>query len=68
MRWGFNQQVNLLNLQCVPMHRGVTEKDFARLLQFRGANLLYAFKEMLKRTLPEKAYNSLRDKVSRSRS
>ena len=66
MRWGFNRRVDLMNLQCVPMHRGITEKDFARVLQFRGANLLYLFKETLKRALPEKAYNKLRDKVSGS--
>ncbi len=67
MRWGYNRKVDLMNLQCVPMHRAVTDADFARILQFRGANLIYTVKELLKKALPEKTYNALRDKVSRSR-
>jgi peptidoglycan/xylan/chitin deacetylase (PgdA/CDA1 family) len=65
MRWGYNRKMDLLNLQCVPMHRAMTEKDFAHVLQFRGPNLTYAFKEILKRMLPEKAYNSLRDRIQK---
>jgi peptidoglycan/xylan/chitin deacetylase (PgdA/CDA1 family) len=63
-QWGFNPQPDFTALQCVQITRHFTENEFRRLLEFRGRSaLLYAAKEITKKMIPSRAYESLRGLV-----
>jgi len=64
MRWGYNRQPNLAALDCIPVNRFFTDEDFGRILKFRkNRTLLYGAKEVTKKLLPAKAYETLRNRV-----
>jgi peptidoglycan/xylan/chitin deacetylase (PgdA/CDA1 family) len=66
MRWGYNQKPDFAALECVPVNRHLTERKFRQVLEFRrGSAMLYATKQIAKRMLPGRTYNSLRDIVFR---
>lgn len=60
MRWGYNQKMDLMALETVPINRYTDEKKFPKLLEPHGAPVLYAGKEMLKRLIPLRNYERLR--------
>jgi hypothetical protein len=67
MRWGYNQKPDFAALECVPVNRHLTERKFRQVLEFRrGSAVLYATKQIAKRLLPGRTYNSLRDIVFRN--
>jgi len=63
MRWGYNRNPDLTNLQCVPVNSRTTEKHFRRIMQFRSLNLTYTLKQTAKKLLPSTLYQTLRDKL-----
>jgi peptidoglycan/xylan/chitin deacetylase (PgdA/CDA1 family) len=66
MRWGYNQKPNFAALECVPINRHFTDGKFRRVMEFRrGSAMLYATKQIAKRMLPSRTYNSLREIVFR---
>ena len=60
MRWGYNQVPDLAALQCIPVNRHFTDEEFRRVLEFRRRSALYAAKEITKKIIPSRAYQSLR--------
>ena len=67
MRWGYNQKPDFAALECVPVNRHFTERKFRQVLEFRrDSAMLYAAKQIAKRMLPGRTYNSLRDIVFRN--
>jgi len=63
-RWGYNQSPDLTALQCIQVTRHFTEAEFRRVLEFRRRSaVLYAAKEIIKKTIPSRTYESLRDMV-----
>ena len=64
MQWGYNRKPDFAALQCIPVNRHLTEREFQRVLEFRGQSaMLYAAKEITKKMIPSRAYESLRDIV-----
>lgn len=63
-RWGYNRKPDWAGLQCVMVNRHFTEREFRRVLEFRRRSVvLYAAKEIVKKTIPSRAYESLRGMV-----
>jgi peptidoglycan/xylan/chitin deacetylase (PgdA/CDA1 family) len=63
-RWGYNQKADVAALECIQVTRHFSEADFRRLLEFRRRSaVLYAAKEIIKKMIPSRAYESLRDMV-----
>lgn len=60
MRWGYNQKMDLMALETVPINRYTDENKFHKLLEPRRAAALYAGKEILKRMIPLRNYERLR--------
>lgn len=60
MRWGYNEKLDLMALETVPINRHVNERKFVRILESRRTPLLYAGKEALKRLVPLPMYERLR--------
>jgi peptidoglycan/xylan/chitin deacetylase (PgdA/CDA1 family) len=60
MRWGYNQIPDLAALQCIPLNRHFTDEEFRRVLEFRRRSALYAAKEITKKVIPSRTYQSLR--------
>lgn len=60
MRWGYNQKLDLMSLETVPINRYTDQKELQKLLEPRSAPLLYAGKEALKRLIPMTQYEKLR--------
>ncbi|HZV34800.1 MAG TPA: polysaccharide deacetylase family protein [Verrucomicrobiae bacterium] len=60
MRWGYNQKLDVMALETVPINRYTDEKKFRKLLEPRGHSMLYAGKEMLKRVISLRNYERLR--------
>ena len=60
MRWGYNQVPDLAALQCIPLNRHFTDEEFRRVLEFRRQSALYAAKEITKKVIPSRTYQSLR--------
>ena len=60
MRWGYNQKLDLMALETLPINRHTNERKFLRLLESRSMPLLYAGKEAVKRLVPLPAYERLR--------
>jgi peptidoglycan/xylan/chitin deacetylase (PgdA/CDA1 family) len=66
MRWGYNQKPDFAALECVPINRHFAEWKFRQVMEFRhDSAMLYATKQIAKRILPSRTYNSLRDIVVR---
>ena len=64
MRWGYNSKLDLASLQCIPVNRHFTEAQFAQVLAFRRrSTMLYAAKEITKKVMPSRTYESLRRMV-----
>ena len=61
MRWGYNRTPNLAALECIPVNRYTTEKEFGRILKFQRSNSLYSAKELVKKVVPARLYECLRD-------
>jgi len=60
MRWGYNQIPDLAALECIPVNRHFTDEEFRRVLEFRRRPALYAAKEIIKKIVPSRTYQSLR--------
>jgi peptidoglycan/xylan/chitin deacetylase (PgdA/CDA1 family) len=60
MRWGYNQKLDLMALETIPINHYTDDAKFIRLLEPRGPSPLYAGKEILKRLLPMRGYERLR--------
>ena len=60
MRWGYNQNPDLLDLETVPINRFTTEKKFRGILELRNPRMIYAGKEALKRLIPLRFYQIIR--------
>lgn len=60
MRWGYNQKLDLMALETVPINHYTDEKKFQKLLKPHSASALYMGKEMLKRMIPLRNYERLR--------
>jgi peptidoglycan/xylan/chitin deacetylase (PgdA/CDA1 family) len=60
MRWGYNEKLDLMALETIPINHHVNERKFLKLLESRNQPLLYAGKEALKRLVPLPAYEWLR--------
>jgi peptidoglycan/xylan/chitin deacetylase (PgdA/CDA1 family) len=65
MRWGYNRIPDLAALECIPVNRHFTDEEFRRVLTFRRRSALYAAKEITKRMIPSRTYQSLRTGVAR---
>lgn len=65
MRWGYNWERDLGSLDCIPVNRFFTDEEFGRVLDFRNRSGLYAAKQLTKKLIPSKAYESLRGLVFR---
>lgn len=68
MRWGYNLNLDFMNLETVPINQYVEDEKFVKLLEARGPSMVYAGKESLKRVLPLAAYEWLRRQVFKARS
>ena len=63
-RWGYNPSPDFAALQCIQVTRHFTEGEFRQVLDFRRRSaLLYAAKELTKKLIPSRAYESLRGMV-----
>ena len=60
MRWGFNHRFDLRSLECIPLHQRTTEAEFRRILRGRGRRFTYAGKQLVKKLIPSRLYESLR--------
>jgi peptidoglycan/xylan/chitin deacetylase (PgdA/CDA1 family) len=64
MEWGYNPQLNLAALQCIPVNRHFTEDEFRKVLEFRNRSaVLYITKEITKKVIAPQTYESLRRRV-----
>ena len=63
MRWGYNKRLDPMALQCIPVNRRFTDKEFGHVLEQRNRSLLYAAKQITKKMLPGRAYETLRGTV-----
>lgn len=68
MRWGYNRQLNLTALECVPLNRNSTEAEFKRVLEFRSQAFAYAAKQIVRNVVPKSLYGPLREMASRVKS
>lgn len=60
MRWGYNQKLDLMALETVPINHYTDDKKFQKLLEPHAAPLLYVGKETLKKLMPLRQYEKLR--------
>jgi peptidoglycan/xylan/chitin deacetylase (PgdA/CDA1 family) len=60
MRWGFNRHLDTSALQCIPLNRYVTRKQFFQIAGFHNRAMLYTSKQIVKRLIPSAVYESLR--------
>jgi peptidoglycan/xylan/chitin deacetylase (PgdA/CDA1 family) len=65
MRWGYNRQVDLTALQCIPLNRNSNEAEFGRVLEFRSQAFAYATKQIARKLVPKGLYGPLREMASR---
>jgi peptidoglycan/xylan/chitin deacetylase (PgdA/CDA1 family) len=63
MRWGYNKQFDRANLECIPVNRYLTEWEFRRILKFRRSSFLYSAKQITKKFVPVRIYESLRTRL-----
>jgi len=60
MRWGYNEPAEMRALDCIPLNRYSSEREFEQVLKCRRRTFLYAAKEMTKKLMPEQGYALLR--------
>jgi peptidoglycan/xylan/chitin deacetylase (PgdA/CDA1 family) len=63
MRWGYNQRLDLMALETIPINRYMNDRKFLERLESRNKPVLYAAKEALKRLIPLPAYEWVRRTV-----
>ena len=63
MRWGYNQKLDLLEMETVPINRFTNDKKFRGILELRNPRMIYAGKEALKRLIPLRFYQIIRRTV-----
>jgi peptidoglycan/xylan/chitin deacetylase (PgdA/CDA1 family) len=63
MKWGYNPHPDFVSLDCIPVNRHLTEMEFTRILEFRDMALLYRGKQITKKLLPMKLYESVRESL-----
>jgi peptidoglycan/xylan/chitin deacetylase (PgdA/CDA1 family) len=61
MRWGYNKKLDLTSLETIPINRHTSDKKFLNILESHDSSLLYAGKETLKRLIPLRGYELLRN-------
>jgi len=60
MRWGYNKRRDRTALECIPLNRYSTESEFRRVLDCRNVRVAYAAKQIAKKVVPDRLYESLR--------
>jgi len=60
MKWGYNPDPDLASLDCIPVNRHLTEMEFRRILEFRNIALMYRGKQIAKKLMPSKIYETVR--------
>ena len=60
MRWGYNRDPDLVSLDCIPVNRHLTELEFRRILEFRNIAMMYRGKQIAKKLMPSKLYETVR--------
>jgi len=61
MRWGYNRHPDFTALQCIPINHYTTENEFQRISKFQRINQFYSAKQLVKKIVPARVYESLRD-------
>jgi peptidoglycan/xylan/chitin deacetylase (PgdA/CDA1 family) len=61
MRWGYNKKLDLTALETIPINRHTGDEKFLTILKSHNSSLLYAGKETLKRLIPLRGYELLRN-------
>src|SRR6266481_2681222 len=60
MKWGYNPKPNLVSLDCIPVNRHLAEMEFRRILEFRNIAMMYRGKQIAKKLMPSKLYETVR--------
>ena len=60
MRWGQNRHPDFTALECIPVNRFLTESDFRHILKGRNMPLAYRAKQVVKRVVPGRTYETMR--------
>jgi peptidoglycan/xylan/chitin deacetylase (PgdA/CDA1 family) len=63
MRWGYNRELDLSRLECVPVNRQTAEAEFKQILAGQMRRVGYFGKELAKKVLPAKLYETVRDRM-----
>ncbi|MDB6123746.1 MAG: polysaccharide deacetylase family protein [Pedosphaera sp.] len=61
MRWGYNKKIDLIALETIPINRFTNDKKFLNILESHNSRFLYMGKEALKRLIPLRGYELLRN-------
>lgn len=61
MKWGYNRRLDLTRIECVPVNRFMTEKEFQGVLRFRGMGVQYAAKQVSRKLIPSGSYEKARN-------
>jgi len=61
MKWGYNPRPDFVSLDCIPVNRHLTEMEFTRLLEFRNMAMIYRGKQIAKKLMPSKLYETARE-------
>jgi peptidoglycan/xylan/chitin deacetylase (PgdA/CDA1 family) len=60
MRWGYNRRPDLSALECIPINHFLTESDFCHILKGRNMQVVYRAKQVAKRIMPGRIYETMR--------
>jgi len=60
MKWGYNPDPDFVSLDSIPVNRHLTEMEFRRILEFRSMAMMYRGKQIAKRIMPSKLYETVR--------
>jgi hypothetical protein len=60
MHWGHNRRPDFTALECIPINHFLTESDFRGILKGRNFPLVYRAKQVAKRVVPGRVYETIR--------
>ncbi len=60
MKWGYNPDPDFASLDCIPVNRHLTEMEFRRILEFQSMAMIYRSKQIAKKLIPAKLYETVR--------
>jgi peptidoglycan/xylan/chitin deacetylase (PgdA/CDA1 family) len=66
MKWGYNRNLDLTSIECVPLNRFMKEKEFMGVLRFQGLGMKYVAKQISRRLIPDSAYERARNAYFRT--